>query len=314
LIQELGPAVSPPRSDEAPANFSEVLAEALAFPVSNPDKEQAKQRVQEHVQRYFEETWIHRPLSSLSRIPPVDAAGHANLRKKLLGAIQFLEECAVVSPMYEYDFNRLRRKLGLLAESPASRSDTAAAKDYSTLSTSELAALSVEALADESLEQAYQAALHLDARELAGRFARAIVSRPPRSDRPDRFPWFAQLAQFALDEGNTQAALDCVNEGEKTDCEHNEGRRRNDYELRRGQIHAKRGETDAAQDVFERLIARVPAELRYRGNAAEAMLAAKQGSAALLFAEQGLAKAREKNDRDSEGYFLELVAAAQKQK
>jgi hypothetical protein len=33
----------------------------------------------------------------------------------------------------------------------------------------------------------------------------------------------------------------------------------------------------------------------------------------LRFAEQGLAKAREKNDRDSERYFMELVAASRKQ-
>ena len=39
---------------------------------------------------------------------------------------------------------------------------------------------------------------------------------------------------------------------------------------------------------------------------------AKQGAKALHFAEAGLAKAREKNDRDSEQYFLELVQAAKK--
>ena len=53
-------------------------------------------------------------------------------------------------------------------------------------------------------------------------------------------------------------------------------------------------------------------ELRYRGSAVEAMLSARQGASALQFAEQGLAKAREQNDRDSEQYFMELVAAAKK--
>ena len=101
-------------------------------------------------------------------------------------------------------------------------------------------------------------------------------------------------------------------EGEKADCEHNDGRHRNDYELRRGQVLTKQGEVESAREVFERLIERVPSELRYRGTAAEAMLSAKQGSTALRFAEQGLAKAREKNDRDSEQYFMELAAAARK--
>jgi len=43
------------------------------------------------------------------------------------------------------------------------------------------------------------------------------------------------------------------------------------------------------------------------------MLSARQPVRALQFAEQGLAKAREQNNRDSEGYFMELVAAAKRQ-
>src|SRR5262249_46834266 len=99
----------------------------------------------------------------------------------------------------------------------------------------------------------------------------------------------------------------------KADCEQNQGRRRNDYELRRGQVLAKRRDVQGARDVFQRLIERSPGELRYQGPAAEAMLSLKESGAALAFAEQGLAKAREQNDRDSEQYFIELVAAAKKQ-
>jgi hypothetical protein len=103
-----------------------------------------------------------------------------------------------------------------------------------------------------------------------------------------------------------------VNEGERVDCEHNQGRRRNDYELRRAQIQAKRGDTSDAQTTFERLIERVPGELRFRTSAAEAMISANQAGPALKFAEGGLAKAREQNNRDAEGHFLELVEAAKR--
>jgi hypothetical protein len=163
------------------------------------------------------------------------------------------------------------------------------------------------------VDQAYRAAQKLDAHELAGRFAEAFVARPPQKDRPDRFPWYTYLIQRAIADGDTDTALQYVDEGEKSDCEQNEGRRRNDYELRRGQVLSKRGEADNARDVFERLIERSPSELRYRGTAAESMLSINQGPTALRFAEGGLAKAREQNDRDSEQYFLELVAAARKQ-
>src|SRR5207244_9147344 len=146
----------------------------------------------------------------------------------------------------------------------------------------------------------------------AGRFAQALVSRPVSEPGTDRFPFYSYLIQRALQQGESDEAMNYVNEGERVDCERNEGRRRDDYELRRGQVHVKRGEPDQAEEVFQRLIERSPAKLRYRGSAAEAMLSLRQPQRALPFAEQGLAKAREQNDRDSEQYFLELVSAAKR--
>jgi tetratricopeptide (TPR) repeat protein len=310
LVQKAGPGLAEPQQSQEPANFTDILASALTFPIDVADEAERQKRVGEEFERYFEETWIHRPLRSLGSVPPIDAAGHPVLAKKLAGVVQFLEECAAITRQ-PYDFDRLRRKLGLLAAQPATA--PAAGPDVGGMGSAELAALTPESLSDEHLEQAYQAAMKLDAREVAGRFAKAIVARPVQAARPDRFPWYSYLVQQSLGEGNSDAALDYVNEGLKADCEHNEGRRRNDYELRRGQIHAKRGEADQAQDVFDRLIERVPAELKFRGSAAEAMLSVKQGSRALKFAEGGLAKAREQNNRDSEQYFLELLEAAKRQ-
>jgi predicted Zn-dependent protease len=104
-----------------------------------------------------------------------------------------------------------------------------------------------------------------------------------------------------------------LNEGERDDCEHHQGRRRNDYELRRAQVHAKQGAFDQARDVFDRLIARVPGELKIRVSAAETFLSAKQPAQALPYAEAGLAEARKQNNRDFEGAFLELADAAKRQ-
>src|SRR5262249_41970715 len=140
-----------------------------------------------------------------------------------------------------------------------------------------------------------------------------LVSRPASAERPDRYRWFTHLVQQAASAGDTAAALDYLNEGEKDDCEHNEGRRRNDYELRRAQLHAKSGDLGAGQGGFEKLSERAPAELRYRSTAAETMLSARQGARAKRFAEEGLAQARKQNDRDSEEHFKELVSAAQRQ-
>jgi tetratricopeptide (TPR) repeat protein len=310
----LGEAVSPPRTDQSAAHFVDIFAEALAFPVHMADQAEAKRLVEEHFGRHFEDKWIHRPLRSLNLVLAVDAVGHPSLRKKVMGIIQFLQECAAPNQALTYDFDRLRRKLGLLGfETGAAANAIAEGPDVGGMSAAELAAISPENLKDEALERAYQAALQLDAREVAGRFARALVARPRRPDRPDRFPWYSHLIQLAMGEGDTESALKYLDDAEKADSEENEGRRHNDYELRRGQLHAKRGEVDQAQRVFDELIGRAPSDLRFSGSAAEAMLGLKQAASAQRFAEQGLVKAREKNDRASEDYFNELLAAARKQ-
>src|SRR5262249_38585720 len=200
--------------------------------------------------------------------------GHPVLRKKLLGAIQFLQEIAAGGKL-DYDFDRLRRKLNLTAGA-APAATTAAGPDITAMAAPELAALKLDDLAEPQLEEAFQAAQKLDARELAGKFAQALVNRPSRADKPDRYPWHNHLFQFAMSQSDWDVALDHLNEGEKDDCEHNEGRRRNDYELRRAQVHAKQGAHEQAREVFDRLIARVPGEMKVRVSAAEAMLSAKQ--------------------------------------
>jgi tetratricopeptide (TPR) repeat protein len=311
--QRLAGALSEGLEKVGHAAFADVVLEAVVFPVGVTDKAVAEARIREHAERFFEETWVHRPLRSLNLIPPVDAAGHRTLRKKLRGVIQFLQDCAAGGIVSAYDFDRLRRKLGLLGEAPAAAPPGGAPADIGALGAAELTALPAQELPEEQLEQAYQAALKLDAQDLASRFARELVGRPPRADRPDRAPWYFYLVQRALAGGNTDEALNLVNEGERADCEQNEGRRRNDYELRRGQVHVKRGEADQAQEVFARLIDCDPSNLKTRGTAVEGMLSLRQGPKALKFAEEGLAKARQQNDRDSEQYFLELLAAAKKQ-
>jgi tetratricopeptide (TPR) repeat protein len=307
-----------------PMQFQDVTAEALLFPLQKA--EDNAQRVLEHVQKHYEETWIHKPRRALSGNTPLDAAAHPTLRKHLRGVIQFIQDCAKGGMIANYDFDRLRRKLGLLGGTPggtgvppgqlAQAGGAAvppAAHDIPSMATAELAALNAPNLSDEQLEQAYQTAVKLDAEELAANFARQLIARPVSSQRGDRFPWYSYLSQHALRSGDKDAALDYINEGEKADCEHNEGRRRNDYELRRGQVHVKRGEVEQAAEVFQRLIERVPNNFRYRGSAAESMLSLRQPARALRFAEEGVAAARQANDRDSEQYLLELATAAKKQ-
>jgi tetratricopeptide (TPR) repeat protein len=309
MLKERGSGGEPYEA-RGPAKFFDVFSAALIFPRVATEAE-VEPRLREHFTKYFEETWIHQPLKALSGVAPIDAAGSPTLRKKLRGVIQFLDECAHLTKLF-YDFDRLRRKLHLV-EGAAAAPDAKATLDISVLSTAELAQLGVDALNDTQLDEAFVAAIKLDARELAGKFAQVLTTRPPRANKPDRYPYFNHLINLAQGQGDLTQALNHLNDGEKDDCEHNDGKRRNDFELRRGQLLAKSGDVGQAREVFDRLIARVPAELKARGAAAEAMLAAKQAGPAKAYAEAGIAEARKQNHRDSEGYFLELAAAAKKQ-
>jgi tetratricopeptide (TPR) repeat protein len=285
--------------------------EAIVFTAGLSDEALARQRLAEHMAQFFEEKWIHSPLKALNRIAPIDAAGHRNLRKKLIGVIQFLEDCGAAGPLQLYDFNRLRRKLGLAGAAPTG--GESGPLDFSTMGAAELGAVSAQGLTEEQLEQAHRAAVKLDAHELGRNFARELVSRPGDEARPDRSPWYFYLMDRAVAEGNTDLAMDYVNEGERVDCEQNQGRRTADFEVRRARLHAKRGEADLAHEVFERLLQRDPSNQKTRAAATEAMLSLRQGARALKFAEEGLARARQQNDRDSEQHFEELAAAAKKQ-
>jgi tetratricopeptide (TPR) repeat protein len=300
----LAPAIVDVHTGRAPAPLGSILTEALVFPTGQ-SAEAAASIVERQFERYLEETWIHKPMPSLDNVPPVDAVGHPVLRKKLRGAVAFLED---VSPLEKYDYNRLRHRLGLLEDQPARAGERTV--DYSAMSPAGLASLSVTEMSAADLEGAFRSALQLDAGELAGRFAAELVKQPPRPDHPDRYPWYSHLIQQATAEDRLVDAIDLLNSGEKADCEENEGRRRNDYELRRAQLLARQGEIEQAEATFSRLIERAPDEARFRGAAAEAMLGAKQSERARAFAQGGLARARQQNARDSEQYFLELVDAA----
>jgi tetratricopeptide (TPR) repeat protein len=308
LRQRAGPALGEPHERRSPAPFAAVFDRGVVVPVGLTDAAEVQGRMARSQEQYLEDRWPHQPLRSLSGVPPIDAAGHASLRVKLLAIVQYLQDCAPLTDL-KYDFDRLRRKLGLLE----TRTEAKAGPDLAVLGAAELAGLNPEALDDQQLEEAYHAALRLDARDLAGRFGRTLLARPASPQHADRYPIVNQLVQQTLAEGDFSVALDLLNTGEKNDCEQNEGRRRNDYELRRGQIQAKSGELEAAQGTFERLLERAPAELKYAGTAAETMLSARQGRRALRFAELGLTRARQQNNRDSEQYFLELVDAAKRQ-
>jgi tetratricopeptide (TPR) repeat protein len=345
-------AVEQPVETSTPVNFGDVTLEALAYPTQTADLSQAEEKLRDHARHFFEDVWAKRPLRSLAGNTPLDAVGSKTLRKRVFGAVKFVEDCFTgivphkrvgneVTPIEIYEFDDLRHKLGLEyviapppdvkvpAEAPASRErerpeGTAKApvahapgspkRDISAMSAADLAGLDVAALSAEELEQAMRAAVKLDARDLAVAFAQAGVLKPFDAAKPDRYPLYATAITGAVAEGDLPKAAKLADEGAAFDAEHNAGKRANEFGLRQAQIYSKMKDVDRATAAFEGLISRNPDEGRYYTTAAEEMLRMKNGAKAAYFAEKGLEKARETGNRDLEGHCLELQAAAQKVK
>jgi len=295
------------------ANWGDVVTEALMFPTGQGSVEAMQSKIREQSQAFFEEQWVDRPLRALDNATPTSAAADPRLRKRLMGILRFIEACfSAVKPgiqegetlhnMSIYDFDRLRGKLKLLAagETPAA--------DFSTMATGELLAIDLEASSDNQLEEGFRAGLKLSSDEIASRFASALVARPGTGDR------YAYWNHLIAKSADPVQAMSLLTQAIDSDASTNEGRRAGDFKLRRAQMLAKAGDTSAAETAFAELIAADPTELKYYGTATETMLNRKAGASAVKFAEMGLAKARSLNNRDSEGYFRELLDAAQRVK
>jgi tetratricopeptide (TPR) repeat protein len=187
-----------------------------------------------------------------------------------------------------------------------------AKREVGAMNAAELAGLDVATLSVEELEQAMRAAIKLDARELAVAFAQAGVLKPFEAARPDRYLFYAAAITGASSSGDWAKAVELVEQGEKYDAEHNNGGRTVEFGLKKAQLFVKMKDVDRAVGAFDAVIAKHPEEGKFYTTAAEEMLRLKSGAKALYFAERGLAKAKENNNRDLAGHCEELIGAAKK--
>lgn len=328
----LNMAVEAPVTGTGAAQFGDIIQEALCYPVQIAQVEDAEKKLRDFASNYFENVWANKPLKLFGGATPLDAAGSSLLRKRLLGAIRFLEDLLIGAapriprgegsvPMDVYDFGRLRHKLGAqlqAAGAPPAELLAAVAwvakKDFTAMSAADLAGLEAESLGVTEIEDAMRAALKLDARELAVKFAKAGVTKPFDAARSDRYPMFACVVTGAVAEADYPAAIQFVEMGATYDAEHNVGKRANEFGLRKAQLLAKAKNYPASEQAFHDLIERSPDEPKFYIAAIEAMLSGQQKAPALAFAEKGRAKANTLGNRDLAGACQELSEAANKLK
>ncbi|MGL4420639.1 MAG: tetratricopeptide repeat protein [Gemmataceae bacterium] len=334
LRDRLNLAVSEPQYSSGPVQLGDVVLEALAYPSRPLPAAEAEPKMQSHATAFYENVWITRPLRALGGANPVDAVGSNLMRKRLLGVIQFHEDCiASIAPVKVYDFSNLRHKLGLgelvrtpeptppppevpavvAPVKPAIAAPAAPAKrEVTGMNAAELASLLKQELPLQDVEDAMKTAIKLDARELAVAFAQKGSEAPNSAEKPDRYAFFATLMTGALAEGSVPKAVEFARKGAAYDAQNNGGKRGTDYGLRVAALLAKSGDSDGAAAEFETLLERLPEDGNLLVKATEAMISAKNGAKALGFAERGLALAQSTNNRDLEGACRELIDAAKR--
>jgi tetratricopeptide (TPR) repeat protein len=328
---------------ESPMPFHDLILPSLIFP-TGPKSQLTPERVQELARKHFTEKWIHQPLKSLAGNSPIDAAGSAVLKRKLAGVVDFLSQCCEGPYLNQADFNVVRHKLGLapvavpapqptpqpVAEvqpektpttptTPSTPTTPTAPATPATpalkipgMNAAELGTLDVASLTVPQLEQAHQTAAKLDAKELAKHFAETLIARPAEASKNDRYPFYSYLILRSLADNEPDKAISYAEAGGTFDAEHNNGARRDDFDLRKGQVFARKGDADKAAEVFDGVLERSPDNVKVRIEVIETFLRLKKGKLALRFAEAGIERARDKMDRDSEGHFEELAASARK--
>jgi hypothetical protein len=245
-------------------------------------------------------------------------------------------------PIEVYDFASLRHKLGMeyisappphvnvptevkpvpvepaatptvaIAPAASTAPATPAKREISAMNAGELSGLDVAAMSVDELEQSMRASIKLDARELAVAFAQAGVLKPFDPAKPDRYPLYAAAITGASASGDLPRAVELAELGEKYDAEYNSGSRAMEFGLKKAQLFVKMKDVGKASEAFDAIIARHPDEGKFYTTAAEEMLRLKSGAKALYFAERGLAKAREINNRDLAGHCEELMGAARR--
>jgi tetratricopeptide (TPR) repeat protein len=337
--EKLGLPMGEAELNSSPMPFHDLILPALVFP-TGPKSPLTPERVKELARKHFVEKWLHQPLKSLAGNSPIDAAGSTALKRKLAGVVDFLSQCCEGAYLNQADFNVVRHKLGLepveVAPEPETPAEaqvevqtgtatptpttpttptpaaTPAKLNIPAMNAAELAALEIPTLTVPQLASAHQTAVKLDAKELAKHFAETLVARPAEAEKNDRYPFYSYLILRALADGEHDRALTLADAGGTFDADHNAAARRDEFDLRKGQVHARKGDNDKAAEVFGSLLERSPDNAKLRVEIIETLLRLKKGKLALQFAEAGIARARDKMDRDAEGHFSELAASARK--
>lgn len=266
------------------------------------------QSAPEHVGRYFEEEWLHRPLKSLGNLAPIDAAQSDRMKSKLEGVVRFRERNFARYGI-PYNFDRLRNKLGLEPHEVLPP-DAMVVNDVTGYSVAQLAELQPAELDDDDLVKAYQTACRLDAPATSLNFAVEIVRRDSIADKIDAISVFRRIIQDKLERSQVQKAFELVDEAEAYDQRHYERRNAASIGALRARCLIGAGESDKAVELLRNLVDQNPDNLQLVAQAIENMFSLGQYDSAQQLAKLGLERAEALRNGDFQGQFREYLEEA----
>lgn len=245
LLAEL---VQQPASEEV---IDQVTAVSVALDASwrLPDDTPGEVRRRfhaEHKQLALSERWPDTPLSQLDGRTPRQAAAEAALRVRVLAAILLLE-LSLSAAGEEFDFNALRRNLGLPTREPIDP----AAVDVKQIPLARLALIPPAALSDDDLIACYERAAMFAHTAALRALAREVLARPSLDERVNKAVAHDELARAASDPAEAASHLQAAQQAARE-----KGQSPAPWLLAELAMHLQYQNLDRCEEVFHELRAR----------------------------------------------------------
>jgi hypothetical protein len=190
------------------------------------------------------DVWPLRPWSYLGGRTPQEAAGDPAGRIKLLGFLLYAELLAQRNAAADFDFNLVRRHLGL-PEAGLLPADT----NPADVPLPRLARLPMDKLSDDDLQAALSRAVHYRASAAALRAALEVVARPSLDEKVSKAGVYTTLALLAED---TRKAIEYVEEGRR--LAEADGESSAQFDLHEVSLRLRRGEPEEATRLINHLM------------------------------------------------------------
>lgn len=236
------------------------------------------------VEHYHEDLWLHLPRLGLDHRSPLQAAalaagGDAVALAKLSGLIGFREQLGArtshAAVYLGYPFDRLRRRLGLIAPDDSAALD---AEDLSCASGLELDALDPSTLDAPRLVDGFVSAIGLRDDLRVCRFAEELASRDPKIlGTLKAAEVYAPLVREALRAGDPEQALSSLRRARSMTS----GLESDTFAVWSAEVYARTGSPQAALQIYQDLLHRPDSSAALALDGAETLLDNGYGDQAL---------------------------------